>query len=257
MKNLTIIICAFNEEKTVSRVVQACCHFNPGSEVIVIDDGSTDRTPEILKDLKNSVPFRYIRLSENKGKSYAMCHGIEIASGDIIMFFDADSYGIRREHFSNMLKPVLDGRAEMVLGHTSANFMNYKLTPFKSYTGERVLLKRDILPILDDLRDLRFGIETYINYYYQTHGKSIRYVHLEGLHTLTKFAKRSLKEATKDYFREGNEIATTILRNYLPIARITKETITNTGETIRLRFAAIQGNLNKRFQDFREKMNTW
>lgn len=249
MNHFSIIICAFNEEKTVCNVVRACREYNPDSEILVIDDGSTDSTPFLLQNLCRTVPFRYIRLDENMGKSFAMCHGIVHASYELIMFFDADSYGIREEHFIDMIKPMIKGEADMVLGHTSANIMNYNLTPFKSFTGERVLFKKDIIPLLDDIRDLRFGIETYINYYYQTNGKRIRYVHLKGLHTLTKFGKRSFSEAWKDYFKEGNEIATTILRNYFPIGRMTKNTITTTGETIKLRFNAIQGNINRRFQD--------
>lgn len=255
MKNLSIIICAFNEEKTVCSVVQACRNFNPDSEVLVIDDGSTDSTPQLLRNLSRSVPFRYLRLENNMGKSFAMCHGIIHASNNILMFFDADSYGIRKEHFRDMLEPIAQGEADMVLGHTSASFMNYKLTPFKSFTGERVLLKKDILPLMDEIKELRFGIETYINYYYQTHGRKIKYVHLAGLRTLTKFGKRPFSEAAKDYFKEGNEIATTILRNYFPLSKITKDTLNITGETLRLRLNTFQGNINKRFQDFREKMN--
>jgi hypothetical protein len=71
---------------------------------------------------------------------------------------------------------------------------------------------------------------------------------------LTKFEKRTLREATKDYIKEGNEIATTILRNF-PLARITKDTINNTGETLKVRFGTIQENVNKKFQDFFEKLS--
>ena len=255
MKNLSIIICAFNEEKTVCRIVQACCHYNPGSEVIVIDDGSTDSTPVLLQNLNKTTPFRYIRLSENKGKSYAMCHGIFHASNEILMFFDADSYGIQEEHFRNMMGPISTGEADMVLGHTSAAFMRFRLSPFKSFTGERVLLKKDILPLIDQIQDLQFGIETYINYYYQTHGKRIKYVHLKGFHTLTKFGKRSLKEATRDYFKEGNEIATTILRNYFPLRKMTRNMLSQTGETIKFQYTNLQENFNRKFRGIKERIN--
>lgn len=255
MKNLSIIICAFNEEKTVCRIVQACCNYNPGSEVIVIDDGSTDNTPVLLQNLNRTIPFRYIRLPENKGKSYAMCHGILQAVNEILLFFDADSYGIREEHFRDMVEPIITGEADMVLGHTSAAFMRYQLSPFKSFTGERVLLKKDILPLIGQIQDLQFGIETYINYYYQTHGKRIKFVHLKGLHTLTKFRKRSLKEATLDYFKEGNEIATTILRNYFPLGKMTRNMLSQTGEIIKLRYTTLQENINRKFRDIKERMS--
>ena len=214
MEKLSIIICTFNEEKTICDVVRACRLYNESSEIIVVDDGSRDQTEALLRILNQSTPFHYIKLPENKGKSYAMAVGIENAASDILMFFDADSTGIRKEHFHDMLKPILENKADMVLGHTAAAFVNLRLTPFKSFTGERVIRKTDILPILDQIRNTRFGVETYINLYFQSHGKRISYVYLEGLKTLTKFKKTSPKEATRQYFKEGHEIASTIIKNY-------------------------------------------
>ena len=214
MADLTIIICTFNEEKTICDVVKACRLYNETSEIIVIDDGSQDNTESLLLNLNKSIIFNYIKLPENRGKSFAMTTGIENAANEILLFFDADSTGIRREHFQDMLLPVRKDKADMVLGHTAATFINIKLTPFKSFTGERVLLKKDLLPILDEIRNKRFGIETYINLYYQTHGKRIGYVYLEGLKTLNKYEKTTLIKATGQYFREGHEIASTIIKNY-------------------------------------------
>jgi glycosyltransferase involved in cell wall biosynthesis len=227
MADLTIIICTFNEEKTICDVVKACRLYNETSEILVIDDGSQDSTERLLQNLNKTIPFNYIKLPENRGKSFAMTTGIENAANEILLFFDADSTGIREEHFHDMLLPVREGKADMVLGHTAAIFINMKLTPFKSFTGERVLLKKDILPILDEIRDKRFGIETYINLYYQTHGKRISYVYLEGLKTLNKYEKTTLIKATRQYFSEGHEIASTILKNYDLIFKVAKSSLFN------------------------------
>ena len=197
MDELTIIICTFNEEKTICDVVKACRLYNERSEIIVVDDGSQDNTEPLLRNLNKTIRFNYIKLDENRGKSYAMTIGIENARNDILLFFDADSIGIRKEHFHDMFLPVKENKADMVLGHTAANFINFKLTPFKAFTGERVLRKKDILPIMDEIRNIRFGIETYINLYFQTHGKRISYVYLEGLKTLNKYKKTTLLNATR------------------------------------------------------------
>ncbi len=77
MEELTIIICSFNEEKTICDVVRACRLYNEGSEIIVVDDGSLDNTEALLRKLNQTIRFSYIRLPENKGKSYAMTVGIE------------------------------------------------------------------------------------------------------------------------------------------------------------------------------------
>jgi glycosyltransferase involved in cell wall biosynthesis len=233
MDDLTIIICTFNEEKTICDVVKACRLYNERSEIIVVDDGSQDNTQLLLRNLNETIRFNYIKLAENRGKSYAMTVGIENAGNNILLFFDADSIGIRKEHFQNILLPIIDNKADMVLGHTAATFINVKLTPFKAFTGERALLKKDILPILDEIRNTRFGIETYINLYYQTHGKRISYVYLEGLKTLNKYKKTTLIKATRQYFSEGHEIASTIIKNYDSIFKITRSSISNTIDSIK------------------------
>lgn len=50
--NVSIIICSFNEEKTIEYVVSSCCKYNKESEIIVVDDGSTDNTENILVELQ-------------------------------------------------------------------------------------------------------------------------------------------------------------------------------------------------------------
>jgi glycosyltransferase involved in cell wall biosynthesis len=246
LENLTIIICSFNEEKTICDVVRACRLYNEESEIIVVDDGSTDRTEQLLLNLSKTIEFNYLKLPENRGKSYAMAAGVEQASNDILLFFDADSIGIKREHFQNMLLPVKENEADMVLGHTAATLINVKLKPFKAFTGERVLFKKDILPILDEIRNTRFGIETYINLYFQTHGKRIKYVYLEGLRTLTKYEKTSLFEATRQYFSEGHEIASAILKNYDSIFKIAKSSISDSNDNMKKKLSFLQKNINKK-----------
>ena len=100
-KDVSIVICAYNEEPTIKNVIESCHRFNPESEIVVVDDGSEDATQQILKDLKKDIPLHYIRMDENKGKSYAMVVGVENANRDIILFFDADILNIKKEHFDH------------------------------------------------------------------------------------------------------------------------------------------------------------
>ena len=227
-------------------MVKACRLYNEGSEIIVVDDGSRDNTEQLLLNLNKSIEFNYIKLPENRGKSYAMAIGVENARNDTLLFFDADSIGIRKEHFTDLLHPIIENQADMVLGHTAATFINVKLKPFKAFTGERVLLKKDILPILDEIRNTRFGIETYINLYFQTHGKRIKYVYLEGLRTLTKYEKTTLFEATRQYFSEGHEIASAIIKNYNLIFKIAKSSLNDTSANMKKKISFFQQNINKR-----------
>jgi len=209
----SIIICTYNEEKTIENVVTSCCKYNKEFEIIVVDDGSTDNTEKILLRLQKEFTFRYEKLPKNKGKSWAMVHGVEISTNKIILFFDADVTNIKKEHFDILLAPLFNNEADMVLGQPSETLINYKVNPFRSLTGERALFKKDIIPILNDIREIRFGIETFINLYYQAQGKTIKYVLLEQLKHPTKYEKTSTAKATKEFVKEGKEIMVTLMSN--------------------------------------------
>lgn len=255
MKSVSIIICTFNEEQTISEVVTSCCKHNKEAEVIVVDDGSTDHTESILVELKRSYIFCYEKLSENKGKSWAMAHGVEISTKEIILFCDADLSNIAKEHFENILQPIFDNSADMVLGQPSETFIDYRINPFKSLTGERALLKNDILPILDDIREIRFGVETFINLYYQATGKRIKYVLMKGLIHPTKYSKTTSIKATKGYIIEGQEIALTILENFDLITQRIEYLMTKSKKQARTRFSTLQKEINEKIMMLKDKMN--
>lgn len=159
----SIIICTYNEEKTVSEIVKSCCEYSSDNEVIVVDDGSVDDTEKILNGLQKKYTFRYEKLEENKGKSWAMSRGVEIAKNEIILFMDADLTNVKKEHIHKLLLPLNNDEADMVLGQPSETLIDYRINPFVSLTGQRALKKMDILPIIDEIRNIRFGVETYIN----------------------------------------------------------------------------------------------
>jgi glycosyltransferase involved in cell wall biosynthesis len=225
MSKISVIICAYNEEKTVKEVVTTVCDYF-FDEVIVVNDGSTDGTDKILTELLNLPSLKYIALPENKGKGYAMAIGIENSTGDIIVFIDADLSNIKEEHFEQLITPIFNNECDMVLGQATETLINYKFNPFKSFTGERAMLKKDIMPILEEMKTSKFGVETLINLYFQAHEKSVKYIMLEGLKHPTKFDKANGKsQAIKEFVLEGHQIAlaafnsfnllTTIVRNQI------------------------------------------
>jgi glycosyltransferase involved in cell wall biosynthesis len=250
----SIVICTYNEEKTIADVVISCCTHNPNAEILVVDDGSVDRTEIILQEISMNYSFRYEKLRENKGKSWAMAYGVEKAKNDIILFFDADVSNIKKEHFDNLILPILNNEADMVLGQPSETLIDYRVNPFKSLTGERALLKRHIYPILDDLRETRFGVETFINLYYQAQGRRVKYVLLDGLYHPTKYEKTSSKKATIEFIKEGKEIALTYLNNHELIANCLALRIKKNNESALSRIEFFQNDINGKLLEFKDKL---
>lgn len=93
--DITIIIPAFNESKKIARDIKAACDFalenNFDAEIIIVDDGSTDNTYDTAVNCQTPDPVKLsvIRLSQNRGKGYAVRKGIEKSTGDYVMFADS------------------------------------------------------------------------------------------------------------------------------------------------------------------------
>lgn len=228
-KSITAIICAFNEESTIENVLKAVADSNLFNEIILVNDGSTDDTGKIIKELKKCLDITDIHLPENKGKGFAMATGIEQSQSEIIVFLDADLTELSTSHFANiinqLIKPIVNNEADMVLVQPYVTILNYKINPFKSLTGERSVKRKDILPILGKMKNSKFGIETLINLYFQATGKIVKYVLLAELDHLSKFSKTSTLSASKQYIKEGQEIALTAFNNFNLISKVIKNNL--------------------------------
>jgi hypothetical protein len=113
---LTIVVPVFNEENTVRQVLEGLvAQPIPGDfEIIVVDDGSTDRTKEILQATWHSRHV-CVRHETNRGKGAAVRTGISMASGTHLLVFDADSEYDPAD-IPSLIAPILSGRADVVYG---------------------------------------------------------------------------------------------------------------------------------------------
>ncbi|MEA3448816.1 MAG: glycosyltransferase family 2 protein [Bacteroidota bacterium] len=249
----SIIICTYNEEKTITDVLISICKHSPDSEIIVVDDGSIDKTESILLELSKEYSFKYEKLDKNRGKSWAMVHGVEKATNEIILFFDADVSNIKKEHFDSLLQPIISSEADMVLGQPSETLIDYKVNPFRALTGERALLKKDIVPILEDIREIRFGVETFINLYFQAKGKRIKYVLLKELVHPIKYKKTTMLNATKEFASEEKEIAITLMNNHDLITNRVELIIKKYNTITKSKITFLQNDINNKMQELKDK----
>ena len=114
MKKLSIIIPAYNEEKTILEVLAKVkkTKLSLRKEIIVVSDGSTDRTAKLAATLKG---IKVIDQQPNQGKGAAVRKGIESSTGEIVIIQDAD-LEYNPEEYEKIVKPLLDKTALVVYG---------------------------------------------------------------------------------------------------------------------------------------------
>jgi glycosyltransferase involved in cell wall biosynthesis len=112
---ITAIIPAYNEKQTIEEILRRVEATGLISEIIVIDDGSTDGTREILSRLDGKGCVRVILHERNQGKGAAVRTGIQAARGDVVIIQDADLEYDPRE-YPNLLRPLEENIADIVYG---------------------------------------------------------------------------------------------------------------------------------------------
>lgn len=136
---LSVVIPVFNEEATLAQVIAKVLQVPGLLEVIIVDDGSTDRTAEIAAELANrNSSIRVERLNSNSGKTAALKIGFAVTRGDVVIVQDADLEYDPVE-IPIVVQPILDGYADVVYG---SRFLVRKATRvlyFYHYAGNKVL----------------------------------------------------------------------------------------------------------------------
>ena len=178
---LSIIIPVYNEHKTIESLVNKVLGVDLGNikkEIIIVDDGSKDKTTDVLKSKIEPIVSKIIYKQKNEGKGAALRTGFQNATGDYVIVQDADLEYDPNE-YSLLLKPVLDGFADVVYGsrfiggkphrvlfywHSRGNifltnltnmFTNYNFTDIETCYK---LFKKEILDKIN-IKENRFGFE--------------------------------------------------------------------------------------------------
>jgi glycosyltransferase involved in cell wall biosynthesis len=137
---VTIIISCFNEEANIEKCIRSVASAMPESEILVVHGGS-DRTYEIASHLKTEIPaVRVVRNENDRGKGHAIRKGIECATHDVMVQFDADNQFFASD-LRAIVEPVLAGQADVILGSRflpSADRTAYMPSLFRDY-GNRLL----------------------------------------------------------------------------------------------------------------------
>lgn len=111
MTKISVVIPAYNEEKNIGETIERVRNTNPEYEIIVVDDGSQDKTTERARE----TGVKVFKFEKNKGKGAALKKGIQEASGEIIAQVDADSQ-FPPEGLPGLIEPLLKGEADLTFG---------------------------------------------------------------------------------------------------------------------------------------------
>lgn len=112
---VSIIIPAYNEENKIKDTLENIKNIETINEIIVVDDGSKDKTTEIAKAVQSD-KIKVFKLEKNKGKGFALNYGLDIAmkNADIIGFLDGD-LGSSSSEVAKLITPVLNDESDVVI----------------------------------------------------------------------------------------------------------------------------------------------
>ena len=126
---LTVIMPVFNERRTIRTSIERLLKADLPIliEVLVVDDGSTDGTSEVVEELATGEPIRVMRHTRNRGKGAAIRTGIQEARGDIVTVLDGD-LEYDPSDYRHLLEPIMNGQSKVAYGtrsfgaHTAYSF---------------------------------------------------------------------------------------------------------------------------------------
>ncbi|MFQ5869987.1 MAG: glycosyltransferase family 2 protein [Candidatus Zixiibacteriota bacterium] len=136
---LSIIIPCYNEEKTIEALLLRVCQVPVEKEIIVVNDGSSDRSPEIPRELTERHNIKLINHPRNYGKGRAFKSALKVATGEVVIVQDADLEYDPQDFIPILDKFKLDG-ANVVYGSRNLNKEN-RHSYFRYYLGGVLITK--------------------------------------------------------------------------------------------------------------------
>ncbi len=167
-QRLSVLIPVFNEEHTIAAVVKKVLALGAlVKEIVIVDDGSTDRTRVVVEELARHEPLvRFFPLAKNQGKTAAIRHALAQATGEVIIIQDADNEYDPAE-IPDVIAPILQGHADVVYGSRFLTRKASRVLYFYHYLANRfltflsnVLTNRNMSDIETGYKAFRAGVIT-------------------------------------------------------------------------------------------------
>ncbi|HXG09543.1 MAG TPA: glycosyltransferase family 2 protein [Gemmataceae bacterium] len=222
---LSVVIPVYNEAATIAETIRAVRAVPIAKEIIVVDDGSTDGTREVLATLGGE-DLRIIFHEKNQGKGAALTTGFRHVRGDIVIIQDADREYDPAE-YPRLIQPIVEGKADVVYGSRFLGDGTHRVLYFWHYVGNRLLttlsnmftnlnltdmetgykvFRREVIEaIAPTLKQKRFGIEPELT-------AKVARRRYRIYETAISYAGRTYSEGKKIGWRDGLKALWCILR---------------------------------------------
>jgi glycosyltransferase involved in cell wall biosynthesis len=158
---ISIVVPAFNEERTIAEVLRRVSALPLRKEIIVVDDGSVDRTAAIVREVSDELPdVRLIVQPRNAGKGSAVRRAIGETAGDFVVIQDAD-LEYDPVDMPTLLAPLLEGHADVVYGTRLRGGEPQRAHLFWHYAGNRLLSLLTGMLYNTTLSDMEVGYKAF------------------------------------------------------------------------------------------------
>lgn len=192
------IIPAYNEEKTIKPILEILKASPSIDEVILISDGSTDRTRDIGDEVGIAISHQ---LPLHLGKGKAMQHGVAHTDAPILFFLDADLKGLNESHIQAILKPVVEGKKVMNVGIRDRGPLAMKLAAHLPLIGGERAMKRFVFEDIPEPYKQGFMVEGALNYFCRSRGLSYGTSPCPGLKIRRKMQKVGVAKGLIQYIK--------------------------------------------------------
>ncbi|MFA7300832.1 MAG: glycosyltransferase [Candidatus Shapirobacteria bacterium] len=165
INKIDALIAAYNEEKTIKSVVTVLLKTSHINTIIIVDDGSVDKTSQVVKSIK-SPKILLLKMPKNSGKSQAIAHGLSKVTTPNVFLCDADLDGLTPKICQSIIDPITNNRAKMSIGVRSFGVLTPTISYFfPSISGERALNTDILKQCVKSNYFYNYGMETVINYF--------------------------------------------------------------------------------------------
>ena len=160
-REVAVVVPAKDEASRIGGVLQAVLEAKLPTEVIVVSDGSQDRTADAARAFSG---VSVVEMKTNRGKAAAMQAGVRASKAPIVLFVDADLEGLRGHHIDQIILPLLTGECEMCVGvfRGGQKWSDAAMKVSPALSGQRAM-RRELFESVVNVEDLGMGIEVALN----------------------------------------------------------------------------------------------